>query len=170
MVSEIKPFRIYRTEPDIAIEPFKIFKTTQEYDPFKIYKEKESPSVPWTPGPTPPSITWYLKGAGGFNKNYVSTDWNMTPGDWASPSGWPVTAWVGWRYAKFIAYAGSYDDHWHNSLGIKMYTFQYKSKVQAGNLGDIISLGSTRQLQIGYYDVDPAGCSGHMGFKFYLGK
>jgi len=135
-----------------------------------IYMYPKSTLTTGQQGDEPTSIEWTLKGAGPFYKGYVETDWNMTPGDWAASSVWPPLKYSGWKYAKFVAYPGSYDAYWKNSLGVNVYTFQYKSSVAAGNLGDVISLGTTGLLQVGYYDATPASCSGNMGYKFYLGK
>jgi hypothetical protein len=118
------------------------------------------------------NISWVLHGYGAFWPTIMTSPiWNMSPGDFSSATvNNPVGTYSGWKYMKFVPHTGVYYSHWTNSTGGNVYTFQYKSTISAGNLGETIMLGPDGKWAIGFLDANPAACTYGLGTALYLGK
>lgn len=120
MVDEIKPFYIYKEGPKAPIEPFAIFKTRQDNDPFKIYKETSPENIEV-------AAEWRIIDIYTFPGTSASTAWTTAAGSYVGASRVITTEAVRVRIIPLSGY-------WYDGFHYRGM-MDYETKDSAGHVG-----------------------------------
>jgi hypothetical protein len=130
-----------------------------------IYMQPDIPAVPPPGGGGGTTYGWVLHGSASWDGSWSSASWNSTPGDWSGAFSVNHAS-GGWKYIK-IVYASNY---WQNSAAIHVYQLQLKTAAGFGVFNQPLVLDTTTHYAVGYYDINPAGCSHSIYYLVYVSK